>query len=141
MLQGEKSTRGKLLYFPLRSSVYKDEHTLVRREFVPAERDPHWLTAAMLGGRARRVMVHYVEQVWVPARGGTRQKLWLAALLSHETLFPPLRLTPRLCREMAAMVGLPHPRHWVGHGVWLVPRRVRDKRWVVQVARGYVDSE
>lgn len=128
-----KSPSGKLIYFPRRTSVHRDKQTWIRREFVPGEQDPPWLTVGMLEGRARRVVVHYVEQIWVPQRGGMRHSLWLAALLSHDTLFPPLRLTPRLCRELAAAVGLPHPRHWVGATIWLVPRRTRGGQWLIRI--------
>lgn len=136
MSQKQQSTRGKLIYFPKRSSVFRDNQIWIRHKFIPQEGDPAWLTAAMLAGRARRVVVHYVEQAWVPVRGGQRQRIWLAALLSHESLFPPLRLTPRLSREFAAAVGLPHPRHWVGNIVLLVPRRTRTGRQVIQVVSG-----
>jgi len=133
MSKKEQSTRGKLLYFPNRLSVRKDKVFWVRQEFIPRESDPAWLTAAMLTARARRVTVHYVEQAWVPIRGGGRQKIWLAALLSDEAWFPPLRLTPRLCCEFAAIIGLPHPRHWVGNSVRLVPQRTRGGQWIIRV--------
>lgn len=133
MSEKGKSSKGKLLYFPPYLSVHRDKQMWIRREFVPGEQEPAWLTVAMLRGRARRVVVHAVEQMWVPQRGGRRTALWVASLLSHDTLFPPLRLTPRLCREFAAAVGLPHPRHWVGWVVWLVPRCTRGGQWMIKI--------
>lgn len=136
MSMKQQSTRGKLLYLPPCLSVFKDKQIWLRREFIPGEGEPAWLTAAMLAGRPRLVAVHYVEQAWMPTHKGRREKIWLAALLSHESWFPPLRLTPRLCNEFAAVTGLPHPRHWVGQLVWLLPRRVGKGRQLIQVVHG-----
>jgi hypothetical protein len=137
MFGKEQSIRGKLLYFPRQLSVRKDNIFWLRQEFIPGEGEPAWLTAAMLTGRVRRVVVHYVEQAWMPTRDGRRQKIWLAALLSHEAWFPPLRLTPRLSREFASTVGLPHPHQWVGHIVYLVPHCTPRGRWIIRVVHGF----
>jgi hypothetical protein len=133
MTEQNSSSRGKLLYFPLLPSVRKDEQALRWQQYQPQPRPTGWLTAAWLGGRPRLITIDYVEQRRALRRGGGGQKIWVAALLSHTDL-PPLRLTPRLCRELAALIGLPHPRHWVGHSVWLVPHET--PRGAVMVVRG-----
>ncbi len=129
----EQSSCGKYLYFSPRLSVSTDNILWVRQEFTPCEGDPRWLTAGMLADAPRLVAVHYVEQARVPLRGGRCGVVWRAALISHDAWFPPLRLTPRLCRELAAAAGMPHPLHWVGQMIWLVPRHTRAQRRLLQV--------
>lgn len=133
MLTKEQSSCGKYLYFPPRLSVSTDTIFWVRQEFTPCEGEPPWLTAAMLAGIPQLMAVHYVEQVRVALRGGRCGMVWRAAVISHDGWFPPLRLTPRLCHDFAAAVGAPHPLHWVGQMIWLVPRQTHARRWLLQV--------